>query len=571
MTGTFPSAAFSRELIAGLALHGVRDYVLCPGSRSGPLAHALAAAARPDRPENAPEIELHVRIDERAAGFLALGIAKARAAAGEAAPVAIVTTSGTAVGNLMPAVMEAHHSGVPLLLLTADRPGELKGVGANQTTDQVGLFDSFVRWSVESAAPTEREGDGRAARMAARAVDAAMGTESEHDTLPGKGPVHLNLDFRAPLQDDGGPWPVLISHREPEPRGRWRASGIFDAFVGGPAPLPAKRRGIVIAGDGAGDDARRLAETHRWPLLAEPTSGARAGECCIPGYLAFLRSDRGRTVAGEATIVVVVGRPTLTREVQELIGKAKDLRIAAHGARWKEAPRHATRVEETVPDEWFQLAKDAPAPDDVWLGYWQAAPAPRPDPWGADAVAVELAASLAAGDLCVVGSSGSIRALDRVAPAWDPASAPVLIANRGLAGIDGTVSTAMGAALASDRPVTAVMGDVTFLHDVGGLLVGPRERRPDLRIVVVNDGGGRIFGMLEHSGADPANVERVFTTPHGVNLAPIAAAYGASYAEVSDAESLRAALAPAPAGVEIVEVLLPGAGAGADGDERRGA
>ncbi|WP_062200584.1 2-succinyl-5-enolpyruvyl-6-hydroxy-3-cyclohexene-1-carboxylic-acid synthase [Demequina salsinemoris] len=555
MSTTQPSAAFARELIASLAVHGVRDYVLCPGSRSGPIAHALAAAAGPDRPTLAPKIELHVRIDERAAAFLALGIARAHIAAGDPRPVAIVTTSGTAVGNLLPAVMEAHHSGVPLLLLTADRPGELKGVGANQTTDQTGLFASFVRWSAESAAPTPHEGEGRAARLAARAVDAAIGADDEHDSVPCMGPVHLNLEFRAPLQDDGGAWPIV--KREPVVRMRRRSMGLMEALKGsGPAHLPDRKRGVVIAGDGAGDDARRLAETHRWPLLAEPTSGARTGECAIPGYVDFLRSERGRTVSGEASIVIVVGRPTLTREVQRIIGTAKDLRVAGHGARWREAPRHAKKVVGKVPDEWFERAADAGEPDDAWLDYWRAAPAPTVSGWGADRVAAEVVASLGPDAVCVVGSSGPIRALDRVAPAWEAGSAPALIANRGLAGIDGTVSTAVGVALAARGPATAYMGDVTFLHDVGGLLVGPRERRPDLRIVVANDGGGTIFGRLEHAGADPDVVERVFTTPHGVQIGPLAAAYGARHVVVDDASGLARALASPPSGIEIVEARL---------------
>ncbi|WP_159451272.1 2-succinyl-5-enolpyruvyl-6-hydroxy-3-cyclohexene-1-carboxylic-acid synthase [Demequina sp. NBRC 110054] len=555
MSATLPSASFARELIAALAVHGVRDYVLCPGSRSGPLAHALAAAASPDRPALAPKIDLHVRIDERAAGFLALGIARAHIAAGEPRPVAIVTTSGTAVGNLLPAVMEAHHSGVPLLLLTADRPGELKGVGANQTTDQVGIFASFVRWAAESAAPTPREGEGRAARLAARVVDAAIGADDEHDSLPCMGPVHVNLEFRAPLQDDGGAWPIV--KREPIVRARRRSIGLIDALKGtGSMHLPDKKRGVVIAGDGAGDDARRLAEAHRWPLLAEPTSGARTGECAIPGYVDFLRSERGQTVSGETSIVVVVGRPTLTREVQKLIGTAKDLRVAGHGARWREAPRHATKVVGRVPDEWFERDLGAAEPDDAWLDYWRAAPVPSVSGWCADRVAAEVVASLGPDDVCVVGSSGPIRSLDRVAPAWEPGAAPTLIANRGLAGIDGTIATSMGVALASRGRVTAYMGDVTFLHDVGGLLVGPRERRPDLRIVVANDGGGTIFGRLEHAGADPDVVERVFTTPHGVDIAPLAAAYGARHLAVDDAAALASALASPVSGVEIVEARL---------------
>ena len=150
---TYPAAAFARELIAALAAQGVTDYVLCPGSRSGPLAHALAEAASDAPPVGAPRVNLYVRIDERSAAFLAIGIARARALTGPPRPVAVITTSGTAVGNLMPAVMEAHHAGIPLLLLTADRPSEVRGTGANQTTDQEGLFGTFARWAANSSAP----------------------------------------------------------------------------------------------------------------------------------------------------------------------------------------------------------------------------------------------------------------------------------------------------------------------------------------------------------------------------------------------------------------------------------
>ncbi|WP_084077352.1 2-succinyl-5-enolpyruvyl-6-hydroxy-3-cyclohexene-1-carboxylic-acid synthase [Demequina sp. NBRC 110057] len=550
-----PSAEFARELIAALAASGVREFVLCPGSRSGPLAHALAEAGADNPPLGAPGVDLHVRIDERSAAFLALGLARGGAATGEPRAVAIVTTSGTAVGNLMPAVMEAHHAGVPLLLLTADRPGELRGVGANQTTDQVGIFGTFVRWSADVAAPADGDEPGRAARLAMRAVGVALGDPARDDMTGTPGPVHLNLEFRDPLGPDNGVWDD-VPRVEGHP-----SSGAYGLPVApDPAPLPAVERGVVIAGDGAGDIARLVAEAHGWPLLAEPTSGARAGDACIPAYLELLAADAGADLARQVHQVVVIGRPTLTRPVQRLIADAPALMVAAHGARWREAPRHAERVLRAVPDAWTTRADGTLAlGDSPWLARWHAAAsalvAPEPA-WDRDAIGAAFLASLAPGGLALLGSSGSIRAADRVAPAWAPGEAPILIANRGLAGIDGTVSTAAGMALAAGAPVSALMGDVTFLHDVGGLLVGPRERRPRLRIVVIDDHGGTIFGGLEHSAAPAANVERVFTTPHGADLAALCAGYGVAHTRVASAEALTRALARPVSGLEVIQAVL---------------
>lgn len=547
-----PAASFARELIAALAAHGVTDYVLCPGSRSGPLAHALVEAAHDARPARAPDINLHVRIDERSAGFLALGIARARALGGTLRPVAVVTTSGTAVGNLMPAVMEAHHAGMPLLLLTADRPHELRGIGANQTTDQEGIFGGFVRWEATSSAPERGERGGRATLLAARAVHWATGNTERDDLVAAPGPVHLNLEFRDPLGPDGGSWPDVSAEKATLlDRTRTRLQGLSMPS----RRLPAEPLGVVIAGDGAGDDARRVAEARGWPLLAEPTSGARTGAHVVPRYVEVLASAQGQELASRVRQVVVIGRPTLSRPVQRLIDGAPSLVIAAHGARWREAPRHAERVLPTVPDEWFE----ASSADDAWLGEWMSATTAldaRDEPWSARAVARTFVASLAADDVALLGSSGPIREVDAVAPAWEPGLAPTVIANRGLAGIDGTVSTAMGIALALERPVAALMGDLTYLHDVGGLLVGTEERTPDVRIVVVNDGGGTIFGRLEHAKAAPENVRRAFTTPQAVDLAALAAAYGATHTRVKSVGGLGRALAKPPQGVEIVEAVL---------------
>ena len=547
-----PAAAFARELVSALAAQGVADFVLCPGSRSGPLAHALAEAASDERPIGAPRVNLHVRIDERSAAFLALGIAKARALDGTRRPVAVVTTSGTAVGNLLPAVMEAHHAGVPLVIITADRPTELKGIGANQTTDQEGIFGQFVRWEHGAAAPDKNERQGRATLFAARAVHWALGVPDREDVASAPGPVHLNVEFRDPLGPDAGHWPRIDSEKATlldRTRSRIRAISIV------PRKLPNVPRGIVIAGDGAGDAARRVAEAHGWPLLAEPTSGARSGDNALPCYVAMLGSHDGQELAAQIRQVVVIGRPTLSRPIQRLIDGAPQLFVAAHGARWREAPRRAERVLPLVPDEWF-----APGTiDNEWLNAWKeaCAAAPRPEEaWNGRAVASLFVAALGTKDVALLGSSNPIRMVDAVAPAWPVGEAPTLLANRGLAGIDGTTSTAMGLALALGRPVSVLLGDVTFLHDAGGLLIGPEERTPDVRFVVVNDGGGTIFNNLEHAKAPAEVVRRVFTTPHGVDLSALAKAYGARHVRVSSTEELAAILAEPFTGIEVVEALV---------------
>ncbi len=552
-----PAMEFAREFVSALVERGVRDVVLCPGSRSGPLAHALAEAGAEDVPLGTPQVNLHVRIDERSAAFLALGLSRGRAVAdarrggpGVPAPVAIVTTSGTAVGNLMPAVMEAHHSGIPLLLLTADRPEELRGVGANQTTNQMGMFDRFTRWSMDVEAPAEGDPHGRAALIAAQAVDAATGrvpAGAVPVTPADIGPVQVNLQFRDPLGPDGGLWqdvrvPSVPQHSPRPPE--WPA-------------LPDESHGVVIAGDGAGPAARELAEARGWPLLAEPTSRAREGACAVAGYQDLLAADAAEGLVRSVRLVVVVGRPTLTRGVSRLIARTPSLIAVAHGARWTEAPAHADTVLPAMPSSWLVPGAES---DPSWLQSWKAAAraaARAAVPWDRRVVArTVLDAVAGSGAALVVGSSLSIRAVDAVAPAWSVGGSPAVIANRGLAGIDGTVATALGVGLGSGGPVVALMGDVTFLHDVGGLLVGPHERRPDARIVVVNDGGGRIFGTLEHASAPEANVERVFTTPHGADLGALCAGYGVGHVRVSGEAALRDALAAPLRGLQVVEAVL---------------
>ena len=535
-----PAMEFARALVAHLAAGDVRDVVLCPGSRSGPLAHALAEAGSPAPPPGAPHIRLHVRTDERAAGFLALGLAIARGSA------AVVTTSGTAVGNLLPAVMEAHHSGVRLVAVTADRPFDLRATGANQTTDQRRIFGSFVRHAADLLAP----GPGR--DLAAEA-GAAVATAIAHSAgaLPaegsvGTGPVHLNVQFADPLGPDRGPWPRV------EP-----AALEFAAERDAPA-LPQVERGLVVAGDRAGSAAATIAQARGWPLLAEPTSGARHGPSVVPDYARFVATDLGRALAAEVEFVLLVGRATLTRGVRAIIEGAPRLWVARHGAPWREAPVHAELVVPDVPFGWVRTA--GAAPTSAWVERWVGAAEPARWPaWSVESVAAEVIASAGDGPL-VVGSSRAIRAVDAVMPAGFATANRVVVANRGLAGIDGTLSTALGIALGAeanaDGYVTALVGDLTFLHDAGGLLVGPRERRPSARIVVLNDGGGSIFGLLEHAESEPGAFERVFTTPHGADLAAISHGFGASHTRVRDVAALRTALRPEPVGIEVVEAML---------------
>jgi 2-succinyl-5-enolpyruvyl-6-hydroxy-3-cyclohexene-1-carboxylate synthase len=532
-----PAMTFSRAVIANLAANDIRDIVLCPGSRSGPLAHALAEAAEGIAP-GTPRIRLHVRIDERAAGFLALGLAMANGGS------AVVTTSGTAVGNLLPAIMEAHHSGVRLFAITADRPFDLRATGANQTTDQRKILGPFVRFARDVVAPGPgRDLDAEAAALVREAVARSIGAGPALPGL-GTGPVHLNLQFAEPLGPSRGPWPAAVA-----------ADLAFEPEVSVP-PLPGVERGVVIAGDRAGPAAATIAAARGWPLLAEPTSGARAGAAVVPGYAALLATDEGRALIEETDFVLLIGRATLSRGVRALIDGATTLWVARHGSPWREAPVGAEVVVPDVPFDWIR-AGGAPVEGRAWLSRWLAlASEPETATWGMEAIASTVLASVGESPL-VVGSSRAIRAVDAVLPSAPSRDRRVILANRGLAGIDGTLSTASGLALGLDASVTVLVGDLTFLHDAGGLLVGPLERRPSLRIVVINDNGGGIFSGIEHAGADPDAFARVFTTPHGLDLGAVANAYGASHARVADVASLRRALANPPVGVEVIEAALP--------------
>jgi len=601
--GPAPAAATAaaRVLVQALAALGVEDVVLAPGSRSAPLAYALADASAPDdqRPEHAPAVRLHVRIDERAAAFLALGLAKASAHAadgsGAARPVVVVTTSGTAAANLHPAVLEAHHAGVPLVVVTADRPHELRGSGANQTTEQAGMFGAAVHLALDVPAPVGLPHEARdVRRVAARAVAAATGARTGDP-----GPVHLNLAFREPLVPDDEPWPepstAGLTHVQSRPVPNVATTtGAIPAVVtpgAASAVAPAARRTpgrlggiptVVVAGDGAGLLARRVAEANAWPLLAEPSSGARGGPCSIGAYRLLLADPR---LGGRVRRVVVTGRPTLSRPVLELLGRTdvEVVVLAPRGTEWFDATRSADQVLLEPPARMRQGRMPGPA---GWLEAWRAADEAagaavdavlddgpeavrgRRSRTGARITGPVLARAVAAAstpqDVVVVGSSSAVRDLDLVAR-WD--APPLVLANRGLAGIDGTVSTATGVALALPRRrVRALVGDLTFLHDVGGLLRGPGEPPVDLQVVVANDDGGAIFATLEHGDPRHAAVfERVFGTPHGADLAALCAGYGVRHTRVVEVDGLLPALAAPGRGVSVVEVRVDRTGRRAQG------
>jgi len=547
-----PATALARLAVRVLAAGGVGHVVLCPGSRSAPLAYALAASQGRGGPV------LHVRHDERVAAFTALGVGLAGPTIG-----AVVTTSGTAVANLHPAVLEAHHADRPLVVVTADRPPRLRGTWANQTSAlQAGLFGGAVRArldldDVEAAADPED-----AAAQLAAALGAARGYGGSRP-----GPVHLNLGFADPLvpgPDDGWPSAREADPVEP-PDTAWRA-----VPASGPALLldgwgDGGEGTVVVAGDGATAAARWFAEVAGLPLLAEPSSGARGGPNAIGPYRLLLELA---AFGGAVRRAVVFGRPTLSRPVTRLLERS-DVEVSLV-SRHRDHPDPGRAVRR-FDDVAFGDRPAAPPPTSPWLDRWRRAGA-------AAAVAIdvvldaeaargritgpllarELWTALRPADLLLTAASNPVRDLDL---AGHPAErTPRVLANRGLAGIDGTVSTATGIALGSGGPTRVLVGDVAFLHDVGALLAAPDEARPDLQVLVLDDDGGGIFSLLEHGAraeqgpVAAAAFDRLFGTPHGADLAALCRGFGVRHERVDDVDRLRAVLARPEPGTGVVQV-----------------
>ncbi|WP_438854785.1 2-succinyl-5-enolpyruvyl-6-hydroxy-3-cyclohexene-1-carboxylic-acid synthase [Agromyces sp. M3QZ16-3] len=615
-----PATAAALALLSNLVRAGVTDVVVAPGSRSQALA--LAAAEL----ERVGGIRLHVRIDERGAGFLALGIAVETGR-----PAVVVTTSGTAVANLHPAVLEAHHAGVPLIVATADRPAELRGIRSNQTTMQPGIFAGAVRFERDVAPPEGRAGElDAAARLAREAVRASLGIDADGVLVPhpGPGPVHLNLQYREPLSSaESLEAPPVVRADAAASVASITAAAEADAQAG-VARLEHGPRTVVVAGAGAGPGAEEFARAGGWPLIAEVTSGARFGPNLVVAYRELLREPG---FGDEVERVIVFGHPTLSREVPALVQRdgVETIAVAPWGIEWFDPGHAVDRFERAVRVE----PHEPTAEERAWTGRWvrasrilldrrdeveagadDAAPGSGGLRSGVDETGhvsdyaaqraylkdqlarirtpvdrrmlVEaLWAATWPHDRLVFGASRLIRDADRNVPGR---RIPVH-ANRGLAGIDGTVATAIGIAVASqaaapgaaspaaatdapggaDEPGTPVtptatgitrvlVGDLTLLHDVGSLLLGAGEARPRVLVVVGNDGGGTIFDALEVAASAPDDAfDRVQYTPQSVDLSALAAAYGWEYRRAATRGELDEALGTAVTGPTLLEVPLP--------------
>jgi len=562
-----PSEACATTLVDELVRLGVTDAVLAPGSRST----ALAIAA-----ERNPRLDVHVEVDERSAGFLALGFARA---SGRPAPV--VVTSGTAVANLHPAVVEADTAAVPLLLLTADRPPELRATGANQAIDQVHVFGRALRFEVDLGVPEDRQGANALWRSTvARALAEACGLRAA------PGPVQVNLSFREPTVpevDDGrsssaGPFAARLT---PRPDGRaWvqvrrgvpqLAPTELDALAD---ELGRASRGLVVAGPGVTDGAavRALAEALDWPLAAEPGSDARSGPNAL-AHAPLLLGHAGFAEQHVPDVVLQVGRAGLAREVATQIARApRHLLLDGEGL-WHDPARSLTDlvvadVGATATVLARRLAGRVPtAATRSWTASWLEADgrARRAVDDVLDAeglpseprVARDVAAALPDGASLVVSSSMPVRDLDRF---QRPRQGLRIHANRGASGIDGTVSTVLGVALAGragggGSATVGLIGDLAFLHDANGLLLAPAGGPLDVVFVLVDNDGGGIFSFLPPVRY-PDVFERVFATPHGRDLGALARFHGAGYLLVERAVDLPGALTEAvrSGGVQVLHV-----------------
>ncbi len=528
MVAINPSTVQARIVVDELIRGGVRDVVLCPGSRNAPLAFALSDADRAGR------LRLHVRIDERTAGYLAIGLAVAAGA-----PVCVAMTSGTAVANLGPAVVEANYARVPLIVLSANRPYELLGTGANQTMEQLGYFGTQVRATIslglaEGAVERIDALNAQWRSATCRVLVAAKGSRSAN-----AGPVQFDIPLREPLvpdADDTGETPAG------RPDGRsWTYTPpvTFDQ----PLDIDLTPDTLVIAGHGAGAQPN-LAHL---PTVAEPTA-PRAANPLHPMVLPALHPRQ----------VIMLGRPTLHRPVSALLADSSVPVFAlTTGPRWPDVSGNSQAT--------GTRAVTTGTPDPAWLARCAEANAhavatvrsqlrAHPLTTGLH-VAAAVVEALRPGDQLVLGASNPVR--DAALAGLIPTDVKVR-SNRGVAGIDGTVSTAIGAALAHDPSggrTVALIGDLTFVHDSSGLLIGPTEPTPrGLTIVVSNDNGGGIFELLEQGDPRFSDVSsRIFGTPHDVDVGGLCRAYHVDCRQV-EVDGLVDALSEPGDGMRVLEV-----------------
>jgi 2-succinyl-5-enolpyruvyl-6-hydroxy-3-cyclohexene-1-carboxylate synthase len=541
MTGRDATTAFAAALVDEWVRAGVTDAVVAPGSRSAPIALALT---RDDR------VRVQVVLDERSAAFRALGIGLATGR-----PAVVCCTSGTAAANFHPAVIEASHARVPLIVCTADRPPELQDAGAGQTVDQTHLYGAAVRWFSEPGPPADDAGAGATWRaLASRAVAAASG--------PPAGPVHLNLAFREPLLPSGAPLVEAPGRADGAP---WTRSTSA-------TPMPraedvarlAERvrtnsRGLLVAGWGAGvapATAERFAEAAGWPVLADPISQLRTGTHAVSTYEALLRTP-GFADAHRPDLVVRIGAPLTSRVATAWLDPSVKQVLVDPFGNWLD-PHHAAGERFAVDAEALVRAVvdelGAPRRSD-WFDDWQRSETrsrtaidrsldASDEPYEG-LVARNLAAAATDGTTLVVASSIPVRALE-----WcmAPRTGVRVLANRGANGIDGFVSTVVGVAGAAPAATVGLCGDLCFLHDVNGLL---GATAPATFVVVDNDGGG-IFSYLPP--AELPEFEALFATPHGLDLVEVARAHGAHAERIDDPGKLVEAVQAPAGGVRVFVV-----------------
>lgn len=500
------STSLARVVVRQLIEAGITDAVISPGSRNAPISLAMYAAAEKK------SLKLHIRIDERSAAYFALGLAKA-----SGRPVPIVCTSGTAVANYHPAVLEAHHSNVPLLVLTADRPANLRRTGANQTTEQARIFGGAVRYFAD---------------VSGGVFPLELPLDSLH-----RGPVHLNLQFDEPLlPDDQSDWLSEIKVA-PKAKPAGKSAGTLKVNT---------TRGVLVIGHDRGglavSEVTQIAADLNWPVIAEdPLSFPNA----IAHAALFLASPAIRKNLSPET-AVIIGRTTLSRSVNALIASAKSQIVID--------PRMATVDTYRVADQRFIAAPTVvskPA-DAEWHEQWQKLSQRTSkliadiSNWSESSLARELTKQLSGA--VFIASSRPIRDLESFAAARTGIET---FANRGLAGIDGNISTALGIATARES-ATAIIGDLAFLHDLTGL-VG--NTSANLRIIAINNDGGGIFSTLPQAGV--AGFETVFGTPHGLDLAKIATGLGIPAKTISSFAELKSELAKPISGVSVLVCQMP--------------
>ena len=611
-----PATLLARAVVASLVEAGVKRVVISPGSRNAPLTYALADAAQ------AGYLQLRVVVDERSAAFVALGASRSDwLHEGLARPAVAVMTSGSAVANAHPAVVEADAAGVPLIILSADRPHALVNTGASQTTVQTGIFGAATRYQADLG---DTNASGAVANQVRRAVAAASGRLSLDP-----GPVHLNVRLAPPLAP-AAPWQV--PHLEPKTH--WlrarkpleeQLNGVTVSQVGCRLGLDPARRGVIVVGDN--DDAElahyaaSLAHAWGWPLLAEPTSLVRTNANAVAAYSALLAggdgsaSGDGAQLSQEIEQLLVVGHPTLTRPISALLARADIYQVVLTSrARWSDVSGCAAYVatlEQALSRNTSDVSagagasgdtgagagdgvggsvggeagagvggsagKNAPSP--LWLQRWLQAGQQQ-----LNATSVTKAAQMAlttwqatsqyeshsqstaihsdgleSSVTLMAASSMTIRYLDAGLPAGKQLKkmpGPV-VANRGLAGIDGTISTAVGLAWASGQPVRVIIGDLAAAHDLTGLVKAVTENEVDLQVIVLDDHGGKIFSGLEYGASELSNYFlRFFTTAQQVDFAQAAAAFGAHVSVIDDFDGLQSLLSKAIEGRSLVHVKL---------------